>query len=311
MTMRYLPLALLLSAPLVAAWVPHHHTGGTPGVGAAFQAPSKNPRRPRNDQPRRNDNEYEPYDWENDKLGFIDEESERPWKIDELKQNALTIRPRQESLPSSQKQTLMSRWNQKLNPFSKSTQVPQPPINSRARLSTTDAGTLVIDLPATGMDSRAISSGVFGALWFSAIVPATFAGGLASAVFLLPFWLAGGAVAKNAVVDPFVTSQLTIGKYAWSLSTTYANTAQIRQVDGSTQDLRGASVEDLNLEVNGKSFYEIKLFGDKGVIQFGNGLAPDELEYLSYIINDHLREMRKDGNRDDAIHGFISGLKKD
>jgi hypothetical protein len=132
-----------------------------------------------------------------------------------------------------------------------------------------------------------------------------------TAAFLLPFWLAGAAIAKTAVVDPFVKSQLTIGQYAWSLKSSYGN-AKIRQVEGSTQDLRGASVEDLRLEVNGKPFYEIKLHGENGVAGFGNGLDPEELDYLAYVINNHLEGLdRDDPKGDDGIHGFISGLTRD
>ena len=246
-----------------------------------------------------------PYDWENDKLESLDDEKElRPWALDEFYPKVVVERPgsfRKHATGGSR----LSRWN----PFSKRDEhVPQPPIHSRARLSTTDAGTLIVDLPAAGMDSRAISSGVFGTLWFSAIAPATFAGGIFTAAFLLPFWLAGAAIAKTAVVDPFVNSQLTIGQYAWSLKSNYGN-AKIRQVEGSTQDLRGASVEDLRLEVNGKPFYEIKLHGVNGATGFGNGLEPEELDYLAYVINNHLEGLNQD--RDDGVYGYISGLGRD
>jgi len=307
-------LLVLVSAPLAVAWVqPGHAVSPVRALEApvtrlyAFQLPAKNKFRRNGNDSGENDrnDDYEPYDWENDRLEYVDQESERPWAIDEYPREPLTIRLQEEPVaPASP----FSRWN----PFSKvaKPQVPHPPINSRARLSTTDAGTLIIDLPATGLDSRAISSGVFGTLWFSAIAPATFAGGFATAAFLLPFWLAGGFVAKTAIVDPFVKSQLTIGEYAYSLKSSYAN-AKIREVEGSTQDLRGASVEDLNVEVNGKPFYEIKLYGDKGVTGFGNGLEPDELEYLAYVINKHLQELKQDENRDNGIYGFISGRLKD
>ena len=256
---------VLLSALSVTAWVQPGHTRfpiramEAPNTRlGAFQVPAKNKFRSRNND----GGDYEPYDWENDRLEYADDESERPWAIDDISREPLTIRKQAAPPPSRP-----SKWN----PFAKlaKPQVPQPPINSRARLSTTDAGTLIIDLPATGIDSKAISSGVFGTLWFSAIAPVTFAGGFATAAFLLPFWLAGGFVAKTAIVDPFVKSQLTIGQYAWSLKSSYAN-AKLRDVEGSTQDLRGASVEDLNVEVNGKPFYEIKLYGDKGTTGFSS-----------------------------------------
>lgn len=307
--MKSCPLVLLLtllSAPLVAAWVQPSRPLSVAATKApavvtqlsAFQLPTGKKFR----RPHISDDDYEPYDWENDSLGYVDEENERPWKIDELTSCY-------EEPPSVHIQThapsRLSRWN----PFSKlTTREPQPPINSRARLSTTDAGTLVIDLPATGVDSSAISSGVFGALWFSAVAPVTFAGGIATAAFMLPFWLAGGFVAKNALVDPFTSSQLSLGKYAWSLKTSYGP-KELRQVEGSTQDLRGASVEDLNVQVNGKPFYELKLYGDRGVTGFGNGLEPQELEYLASVINKHLQEVKRDdvSRGDDGIYGFISG----
>ena len=298
--------SLFLSVLLLAvrAWVPPLPSHSVVSSSAttrldAFQLPN-NQFRPRNSD---NSRDYEPYDWKNDRLEHVDTENERPWKIDELSRDdepfALTINKTPPPL-----RPLSSKWN----PFSKlvKSRELQPPINSRARLSTTDAGTLVIDLPATGVDSSAISSGVFGALWFSSIVPVTLAGGIVTGVFMLPFWLAGGLVAKNAVVDPFVGSQLTIGEYAWSLTSTFAS-KDLRHVEGSTRDLRGAIVERLNVEVNGKSFYQVKLCGNKGITGFGNGLDPEELEYLAHVINQHLQGFQREEERDENVFGFISG----
>jgi hypothetical protein len=262
----------------------------------AFQVPNKL------FGPRNNDDtDYEPYDWTNDRLEYVDTESERPWKIDEIvRDNDYTYEP---DLSVNMQPSRLSKWN----PFSKRfSREPQPPIDSRAQLSTTDAGTLVIDLPATGVDSSAISSGVFGAIWFSSIVPVTLAGGIATGLFMLPFWLAGGFVAKNVLVDPFVGSQLTIGEYAWSLKRSYAN-KDMKRVEGSTRDLRGAIVECLNVQVNGKLFYEIKLCGNNGTTVFGNGLDPQELEYLAHVINRHLQGFQREEKRDNNVFGFISG----
>lgn len=296
-------VSVLLIAPLVAsAWVQPPLPQSVVSKAApatrldAFQVPNKL------FGPRNNDDtDYEPYDWTNDRLEYVDTESERPWKIDEIvRDNDYTYEP---DLSVNMQPSRLSKWN----PFSKrSSREPQPPIDSRAQLSTTDAGTLVIDLPATGVDSSAISSGVFGAIWFSSIVPVTLAGGIATGLFMLPFWLAGGFVAKNALVDPFVGSQLTIGEYAWSLKRSYAN-KDMKRVEGSTRDLRGAIVECLNVQVNGKLFYEIKLCGNKGTTVFGNGLDPQELEYLAHVINRHLQGFQREEKRDNNVFGFISG----
>lgn len=298
-------LFVLLSTPLVAgAWISPLSLNSKATVPAtrsartqldAFQVPNKL-FRPRNNR------DYEPYDWKNDKLERVDTESERPWKIDELVRDDDDddeYKPVAFPIHTSSRR---SKWN----PFSKQRE-PKPPIDSRAQLSTTDAGTLVINLPATGVDSAAISSGVFGALWFSSIVPVTLAGGIMTGVFMLPFWLAGGFVAKNALVDPFMASQLTIGEYAWSLTRTYAS-KNVKHVEGSTRDLRGALVERLNVEVNGKSFYQVNLCGKKGVTGFGNGLDPQELEYLAHVINKHLQGFQQEEEeRDTDVFGFISG----
>jgi uncharacterized membrane protein len=44
----------------------------------------------------------------------------------------------------------------------------------------------------------------------------------------------------------------------------------------------------LNIEVNDKSLYEIKMYGDKKVMSLGNGLDPEELDYFAHAINKHL-----------------------
>lgn len=78
-------------------------------------------------------------------------------------------------------------------------------------ISYTDADTLTVNIPPSGIGSRALSSGAFSALWFSAIAPATRSmlatgAGIAPVLFMAPFWLAGGLLAKNAFYDPFISS---------------------------------------------------------------------------------------------------------
>jgi len=154
-----------------------------------------------------------------------------------------------------------------------------------ARLEYTDAGTLQIDIPPMGLTQNAVFSGAFAAAWFSTIVPATASGGL----FLVPFWLAGGLVAKTAVYDPFISTRLILGKYAWSLDQRYAG-RNIRHVEGASEDLGSAQVECSVVE-NGKPKYIIQLFAGS-VIEFGLGLPLQELEFLTYTINAHLDKLR-------------------
>lgn len=161
----------------------------------------------------------------------------------------------------------------------------------RARLSRSDAGTLVVDVPAAGLGTSALMGGAFSAAWFSAIVPATFASGGAPILFMLPFWAAGGVVAKTAVVDPFVSTQLTIGRFAWSLRSTLYGGVVLKEQDGPTDQLSGVAAEVVAY-VNGVPQCELQLYTDSGTTSFGLSLTLEELEVLEAEINEHLLELQ-------------------
>ena len=163
----------------------------------------------------------------------------------------------------------------------------------RSRISYTDANTLEIELPPPGVNGDTVFTGVFSAIWFSALGPATF-GMLSSSgigtLFMVPFWYAGGKVAKMAVVDPFISSKLSIGDYLWTLEKNYfqkRGKLTSKTKDGPTEIIQGASVE-VGMVVNNVPRYELRLYLDDGTISFGNGLSYDELEYLAEVINDRL-----------------------
>lgn len=180
-----------------------------------------------------------------------------------------------------------------------------PPTRSDAfvsRVDVSDADTLQIELPSPGMNSNSLFGGAFAAVWFSAIAPATFARGGAPLLFLAPFWLAGGMVAKTALYDPFVSSSLSIGRYAWSVERRYlqklGKLISAKREEGSTEMLGGASVE-LVIVVNGVPQYEIQLYSFRndgelvrGIASFGRGLDIEELQYLAGMVNNHLQSIR-------------------
>ena len=61
-------------------------------------------------------------------------------------------------------------------------------------MSKTDAGTLVIDVPARGFGADTLFSAAFAVAWFSGVGAWTAAAvttGPLAALFSLPFWLAG------------------------------------------------------------------------------------------------------------------------
>lgn len=97
---------------------------------------------------------------------------------------------------------------------------PRPrPLGARSTLDRTDAGTLLLTVPASGVTGSTLMGGAFSAAWFSAIAPATLAAGsIAAGAFFLPFWLAGGLMVKQTILDPAKSTSLTIGEYAWELT---------------------------------------------------------------------------------------------
>eukprot|EP00566_Odontella_aurita_P015942 CAMPEP_0113556886 /NCGR_PEP_ID=MMETSP0015_2-20120614/17492_1 /TAXON_ID=2838 /ORGANISM="Odontella" /LENGTH=283 /DNA_ID=CAMNT_0000458265 /DNA_START=150 /DNA_END=1001 /DNA_ORIENTATION=- /assembly_acc=CAM_ASM_000160 len=161
----------------------------------------------------------------------------------------------------------------------------------RSTLSYSDAGTLTLNLPSRGFGTDSVVSGAFSLAWFSAIVPATFAGGGVPLLFMAPFWLAGGLVAKNAAVDPFISSSITVGRFAWSLKSTYGGIT-VKEIEGATDDLGGADVA-MPVVVNGVPQWEVRLHGKMADVGLGTGLlSEEEVRYIAREINDHLRQLR-------------------
>ncbi len=179
---------------------------------------------------------------------------------------------------------------------------PRRPPGARTAVSRTDAGTLLLAIPQAGvMSGSTLVGGAFSIAWFSAIVPATFSmasGGLGTALFMLPFWAAGGLVAKQTLLDPATSTDLSIGEFAWELRQQLAGQT-LSSEGGDTGELGSASVE-VAAYVNGVPNYVLRLEGGSraggGVASLGSGLPVAELEYLADEINAHLATLRGDGD---------------
>lgn len=171
------------------------------------------------------------------------------------------------------------------------TPVPRPR-GARSTISRSDAGTLLVSLPAAGLlNGGTLMGGAFSAAWFSVVAPATFASGGAGALFMLPFWLAGGAVAKQTVLDPAKATALSIGEFAWEITRSVAGRLTLSSEDGPTQELEGADVEVVAF-VNGVPVHRLVLAASGGrVFGFGDGLDVGELEWIASEVNAHLRRL--------------------
>lgn len=164
---------------------------------------------------------------------------------------------------------------------------PARPRGARATVSRSDAGTLLVQIPAAGFGGGALVGGAFSVAWFSVVVPATvsmLSTGGASALFMLPFWAAGGLVAKDTLLDPLSASELSIGAYAWELSQRVAG-KRVSAESGPSDELDGASV-DVAAYVNGVPTYVLRLAAADGrTWSLGGGLRPEELEWLASEVN--------------------------
>lgn len=169
---------------------------------------------------------------------------------------------------------------------------PTRPRGARTTVSRSDAGTLLVSVPAAGLGGGTLMGGAFSVAWFSAIVPSTasmLATGGASALFMLPFWLAGGAVAKQTIVDPAKATALSIGEIGWELSQTAVG-VRLSSADGPSEELDYADV-DVAAYVNGIPTYVLRLVAGVNVYNVGTGLAEAELEWIATEINNHLGAM--------------------
>merc|ERR1712113_470451 len=144
------------------------------------------------------------------------------------------------------------------------------------KIEYSDAGTLEIDIPAAGLGLDALVGGTFAAGWFSVVLPATrasFSAGAVPLLFLLPFWLAGGLVVKQSLVDRAVSTSIRIGQYLWELEKTTAGMT-INKTDGDSESLRGAVAEVVGY-VNGLPQNELRLYTESKVVRLDVPLSAE------------------------------------
>lgn len=180
---------------------------------------------------------------------------------------------------------------------------PRPP-GARTLIDRSDAGTLLLTVPPAGLGGSTLMGGAFAAAWFSAIIPATgsmLAGGaLFGAAFLAPFWLAGGLVLKQMVLDPAKKTELSIGEYAWELSQSLPGGVATREDRGATEELAGADVA-VTVITNGVPAYACRLVAGRTAWGLGDGLPREELEWVASEINDQLAQLADSRGERDAM----------
>ena len=169
---------------------------------------------------------------------------------------------------------------------------PRPrPRGARSILDRSDAGTLLLTVPAAGLTSSTLMGGAFSAAWFSAIVPATASmlasGAIFGAAFLAPFYLAGGMVVKTSILDPAKATKLSIGEYAWELTQSLPGGIRMSEDGGPTEELAGADVA-VSVVTNGVPTYACRLVAGVSGWGLGDGLPREELEWIASEINDQL-----------------------
>jgi hypothetical protein len=175
-------------------------------------------------------------------------------------------------------------------------EIPPATISTRSKVYRSDAGTLIIEITPHGISSSVLFRGASSVAWFSAIVPATLrvlSGGLlGAALFMVPFWAAGAIVAKQLLVDPFVSNTVTIGQYAWSVEKHYL-AGNVQKQEGSTADLQCAKVECSMIVNDVPQQSQLNLYGGgrTGMTSLGVGLPEEELQKVAAVINSYLKSL--------------------
>lgn len=194
----------------------------------------------------------------------------------------------------------------KLQPQQPPPSAPSSTSPNKARISYTDAGTLVLEWPATGWNADAVVTGAFSVAWFGALFTPGFT--LAAAPVLLPFYVAGGLVAKRAFVEPFTSTTVSIGEFGWSLERSTYGKAFRQERCGATRDLQGATVVDKSAVVEGEMRYryelQLLLTNESRPITIESSFKnPDEPTRLATTINQQLQQVRS--TKDDEYESLF------
>ncbi|GAB4823289.1 hypothetical protein N2152v2_010335 [Parachlorella kessleri] len=196
---------------------------------------------------------------------------------------------------------------------------------------------LEIEIPPAGLTGSSISIGAFALVWNAFVafwtVSALAGGGLLFGLFSIPFWLAGGQLAKSALAGAFKRERLQVGLNSWRFQQQLALLREGGSVDweaqegvgrkeakgktqdgvgrkeakGKTQDLDGASVE-ITGYVNGVPQTQLVLQEGVNRYTLGEGLQPGEQEWLADVINGHLEQNKQLGQDIEAFEPAAAAL---
>ncbi len=115
------------------------------------------------------------------------------------------------------------------------------------------------------------------------------------AAFSIPFWAAGGAMAKNLYTTIVVRQQLTITPREWRLASTGKRGKLLNTVEGSTEDLdpaRCVTAATVNEEELVKC---VELIEGVRTQRLGIGLSEAELIWMMEEINSFLEDVARSG----------------
>ena len=169
--------------------------------------------------------------------------------------------------------------------------------NRRSFISYTDAETLEITLqPQNNVAASTLFTGAFALTWFSAIIPATFAArSIASTLFMVPFWIAGGAVAKSGVIDPLIKQKLSLGQYAWTITKEIAGKT-IEKVDRPTEYIQNVELQLVDY-INEVPRYTIVFKLSNGShlkdYSFGIWMGPDNIQEATSLLEKINKQLQK------------------
>ncbi|KAG8463806.1 hypothetical protein KFE25_004079 [Diacronema lutheri] len=169
------------------------------------------------------------------------------------------------------------------------------PIGSRATLSWTDAGTLLVDIPAEiavsdNSSSVAIESVASAAVL--AVVGRFTAAALGTAsvgavAFTVPFWIVGVELARDRVVVPLLRQSVSIGAHAYFVRWQLPGGWTVRERSGATADLQGVELLRVPREDHTAECLALFARGNQRWL-LGCGLGADELRFLCEQLNAHI-----------------------
>jgi hypothetical protein len=172
------------------------------------------------------------------------------------------------------------------------------PIGTDVIITRDGTDSITVDVPPSGFSLEVLLMGGFTVMWLGIVsVWTTIAivGGapLFFTAFSIPFWAAGGFLAKESAGKLTVSFQLRMERKTWAIKVRAVRGIKLRSIEGDLEDLDGMRIPNLG-SINDTPVLALELVEGVRKTNFGLGLSLVELEWIALELQAYLRDVGVD-----------------